>query len=319
MKASSEFFKRVVACELVLLSIGISGLTVLPAPGAPIEFSEPTGSNPAASVSDLGAKRAELPALEDRIFKPHNYMSDGDVTYTPSLAAPAAPFRQNPVPGQFDREKNWLQFTPAQAWQKMIDRDGLKPPSFEKNGNDFSDTSFGKQPASRRNAVVKNERFQDARHPENTSDSLASNDPFAAYSRRAANFGGLPSSELNEDRPRNLSDLTHPGNDVSPEAMRQQKEITDHLEEFRRTLTPQTTMIVNPAIPVQAPENAYVTHVENPSRGPNGRINPMFLAPVVPVAPQAPQAPGQPSLAPSTYTSSAKLKPVIVTAPRRSF
>ena len=296
----------------------------------PIEFSEPAGSNLTANVSGLGVKPADLPSVEDRVFRPHSYNSTRDAAYNmkplTTPPGPVNPMRNRP-PGPFDRDQNWMQMAPDKMLQKMLERDALKLPSFE-TGDNSSDAWSAWDPYNlksfRRNGTGKNEsrgRSQVTNRLDNAADVLNASDPFAPFSGRRGSFDESATPDLNAGRTRGFSDLPRSGAEFSPEAL-ERKQQADHLEEFKRTLNFQTPGM-NPVLPAPgfppARGNGFVSEMDNFSRSPARAAMPQWTPPTAPLAPQSPLAPGQTSLTPSPYSPPAKLKPVNVTAPRRSF
>lgn len=292
--------------RFIFLSVAvIGGLANFSASARPIEFSEPTQSNVVSQVSSLGAKQSDLPSLEDRVFKPHSYETATPIyrMVNPPMASPAAiNFRKRNSSGPFDNEPDWMQFAPDKMLLKKLERDAAKLPPFgaaNKSPDAASWNPFNLPPSSHDSATRNDPRIRtgESNRWESVADALKLNDPLAQFLGR----GVLP--------------------DSSPEGI-ERKQQAEHLEEFKRMLNPQMPSLTPVlSVPRNPPVvgNAYVTTVENSSRLPNGMPRPLFEMPKAPVAPAAPLAPGQTVLNPAASVQPAKLKPVAVSAPRRSF
>lgn len=315
----------------LLCSLGIGGLAGLPMQGRPIEFSEPGGSNLTVNVSSLRAKPADLPSVEDRVFRPHTYNSSQGVIsrLKPMAASPAAGTRQNNrVPGLFDRDKSWLQQTPQEMLDSMLERDALKLPgstTWNKPSEPWSASDPYNLQAARRRGAAKNEARGPARETnrlDGAATVLNASDPFAPFSSRRPSSDLPGASDLNVGRPREVVDWLHGGDDSSPDGRHERTDPASQLEAFRRNQGLQTPG-GNPGWlnPAATPNrgNAFVTDVEKSSRSPGGASSALFTAPAAPLAPTAPLAPGQTSLTPAPYSPSAKPKPLNISAPRRSF
>ena len=330
MQASFKIFNSRAAQSGWLCGLGLFCLAGANAPGRPIEFSEPSGSNVTSHVSRLGAKPADLPGVEDRVFKPHSYSSADGAVYSmkPITAPPAAtPSRKNRPPGPFNRDNDWTQLAPEKILLKQMERDALKLPAFDAgdgSSEEWSSWDPYNLKSVRRNGTGKNDargRGRETKRLDSAADVLTASDPFAPYSGRHTSLDVSQASDLNARRTRGFADLPRGGGEFAPEAL-ERKQQADHLEDFKRTLNFQTPglnpVLSAPASP-QPRGNAFVSDVDNFSRSASGSANPLVAVPVAPVSPRAPLAPGQTSLTPSPYTPPAKLKPTAISAPRRSF
>ena len=330
MSISFKIFKSSATPSRWLCGVGLLCLDVSIAPGRPIEFSEPSGTNLTAQVSSLGTKPADLPSIEDRVFKPHSFNSPDSPVYNmkPQTAPPpVVNARKNRTPGVFDRDNDWTQMAPEKILLKQMEREALKLPSLEA-GDNLSDDASSWDPynlkSSRRNGSGKKDsrgRDRETIRLDNASDVLTASDPFAPFSSRRSSSDNSPGADATAGRTRGLADLPHMGTEFSPEAV-ERKQQADHLEDFKRTLNFQTPgqSPVSPT-PVYQPArgNAFVSEVDSFSRSSARFANPQLAIPLAPVAPRVPLAPGQTSLSPSPYSPPAKLKPVEASAPRRVF
>lgn len=320
MRLSFKIFTSASARILMWSGVSLGCLVSGSALGRPIEFSEPTNSNLTASVSTLGAKPADLPSVEDRVFRPHSFSARRDNTsYNMRPMGPSpgpVNLRRSNQPGAFDGDQNWMQLSPEKILMQQMERDALKLPGFETGNNSSAAWSswdaYGLKNPGRKSAIKLEPagRSPKSTRPDGASDVLNTTDPFAQYSGRRA-FTDVATAP----------DLPATGSDLSLDALRERKQEADHMDEFKRTLNFQTPGLspLLPAAVSQAPRgNAFISEVVNPPRSSAEAAMLKFAAPVAPVAPRAPLAPGDTSLTPAPY-SPTKLKPVVVTAPRRSF
>ncbi len=312
----------------LLCCLGAGGLAEFPAPARPIEFSEPGVSNLTVNVSGLGGKPAELPDVGERVFRPHNYDATQGIVSGIKLQAgsPAAVFRaNNRAPGLFDRDKNWLLQTPQDMLQNMMEKDAVKLPVYEAVNKPLNTASvwdpYSLQ-SSRRNSATKSEARSGVTNRLDGGAVRQANDPFAAFSGHRSSPDVLTALDINASRPHGVADWLHTGNDSLAENRRDQMDIANQLEIFKKNqgyqMPADTAGWVNPAAPPRR-DNAFVSDVEKSLRPPGGVAVNLFAPPTAPVAPSAPLAPGQTSLTPAPYAPPVKPKPLDFSAPRRVF
>ena len=313
---------------LLLAGLCVSGLAGLPAPGRPIEFSEPGNSSLTVNVSGLGAKPAALPSVDARVFRPHNYDANPDVSpgLKPLTRAAGLADRQNSrAPGLFDRDKNWLQQTPQEMLQSMMEKDALKLPA-SGAGNKSWDAAASwdpyNLPSTRRNGGAKTEARGGATNRLDSVAALNANDPFAVFSSRRPSPDYPATLDANVARLRGVADWLHTGDDSAADVRRERMDAASQLDEFRRPPGFQTPggnsgWLYPAATPGRG--RAVGTDVEKSARTQGASAAGMFNLPSAPLAPIAPIAPGPTSLTPAPYSPAAKPKPLEVSAPRRVF
>jgi hypothetical protein len=337
MSVSFNIFKREAVRVDRLLCLGAVVLACLQSQGRPIEFSEPTGTNLTANVSELGTKPSRLPETERGIFKSDTFNSaiDSDSIKPLKPLRGSATLRNG---GRQDQGKNWMLMTPEETMQSLIDRDAYKQ---SRSGA----SAYGLWPAtsleryhlqtSRQNSATNRlgaydfpGRSRETNRWDNASGASTLNDPFAAYGGRRPLPGGPLSSDLNATRPYSLSDLLRSGDDMSSDAISGRKALADHMEEFKKSLDPQIPAanhrVLNPTS-----GNGGLGNSSDPLPGSSfsslpEKVKSAFAPPSVRLAPTAPLAPGQTppdqtSLTPSPNSAPSKPKSVISSAPQRRF
>ncbi len=315
------------ARRFLLCCVAAGCLAGGPVQARPIEFSEPGSSDLTVNVSGLGTKPADLPSVEDQVFRPHVYQSKQSLSA--GMKPLANSFRQNQrSPGLFDRDQNGLPQTPQAMLDSMLDRDVLKLPGYgagKKPLDSWSSWDPYNLQTSRRGDSAKADSRSSARetnHLDGANAALNANDPFAAFSGRRPSADYPATLDGNAGRPRDVADWLHAGTDASPDARRDPINPAGRLDDDRRNQGLQTPGVnsgwLNPAAtPVRG--NSFVTDLEKFSRATDRPAAALFSLPSAPTAPTAPLAPGQTSLTPAPYTPPAKPKPLNVSAPRRNF
>jgi len=299
--------------------------------GRPIEFSEPTSSTLATNVSGLGAKISEMQNIQDRLARPNGFNLEGR---QPNSLRPLPPRGASYSQQRRDsRDKNWVQMSPDEMIQSMMGRNIYKLPdssATEPGGSSLEQLYL----QASRDSVPTNRMgtFDLGRSRETSPLGNASEDwnPFSAYPGRRLAPDTARDAGGTSGKPLGLADFLRRGEDSSPEALRQQKAQMDRLEEFRRSLDIQTPAIA-PSFSSPSDRSPGIARIgSDPSalpgasvRSPAGQagqgVNPLFAPPTARLAPTAPLAPGQSSLTPSPSPMPSKPKPVLFSAPQRTF
>jgi hypothetical protein len=305
-------------CGLVAVGLAEGTMTA-----RPIEFSEPGSTNLTVNVSGLGVKPAALPDVSEQVFRPHQYPTKQSLSSgIKPLARPALAARpNNRAPGVFDQDKTWMQQTPQEMLQGMMERDALKLPTFSKPSESTSSRDPFTFTPTRRNAATKTET-SGMTNRWNGTGALNANDPYAVLSGRRPAPDYPATLDVNAARPRGVEDWLHVGDDPSREGRRDRLDNFNLPTESRRTpgwVAPNGNADWrNPAaLPNRNP--SLVNDLEKSARTPGVAGGVLLPRPAVPVAPIAPLAPTSTSLTPKPYVPPTKPKPLNVSAPRRPF
>jgi hypothetical protein len=332
MSSSFKIFRRTAARVVLLLCAWSSGLASLQSHGRPIEFSEPTGTNLTANVSELGNKTTKLPGAEGSIFSAHSFNTPIDTPSKLRLLAPlpgSATIQNN---SRREREKNWMLMSPDEMMQSLVNREVYKQPRFGASAYDLQQTTSRDRyslQTSHQNSRTNQLGAYDFRglssetnRWSNASDTFSFNDPLAAYAGKRPSRGQL-GSDLNANGAYSLSDLFKSGEDRASDALGDRKALADHLEQFRKSADSQTPG-ANQGLLNPASGNGGFVKFSDPLPGSSFSSVPekaksALIPPGARLAPTAPVAPDETSPPPLASSAPPKPKSVLPSSPKRKF